>query len=146
MQNYSNKIFLLFFVLINTLVLIPDFAFADSQEIWKGAYTAKPFAGGALRNLYCDLVGEVEGSFGALVFITGGFVAFGMAVFGNAKRTYSIIIAGIVGATMSSGISLYFGKMCNLDSGGQTAKSFSVISSENSSIDKDVTDSDEALF
>ncbi len=97
---------LLFNLLFSSLV------FAQANEPWKGAYTSEKFAGGAIRDLYCDLVGEVEGSFGALQFIVGGMMAFGYAVFGDTKKTYAIIAAGIVGATMSTGISLYFGQMC----------------------------------
>lgn len=96
--------FLLFNLLFSSIV------FAQAKEPWEGAYTSPEFAGGAIRDLYCDLVGEVEGSFGALQFIVGGMMAFGYAVFGDTKKTYAIIAAGIVGATMSTGISLYFGK------------------------------------
>lgn len=98
--------------------------FAQAKEPWKGAYTSPEFAGGAIRNLYCDLVGEVEGSFGALQFIVGGMMAFGYAVFGDTKKTYAIVAAGVVGATMSTGVSLYFGQMCG-GATGQGQKTFS---------------------
>ena len=119
MLKYSRKIFLFLFCV---QMFLPVLAFAQAKEPWKGAYTTEAFAGGAVRGVYCDLVGEMENSFGALQFIVGGITAFGYAVFGNPKKAYSIIAAGIVAATMSTGVSLSFGEMCGGQSSANAAR------------------------
>lgn len=133
-----NLVFSLRVLILYTFILFsfsPAYAQngSQAQEPWEGAYSTQAFAGGVIRNIYCDLAQEVEGSFGAMVFIVGGIVAFSTAVFGNPKRMYSIVMAGIVGATITTGVSLSFGKMCTFGdagAGAKTAKSFESVVEE----------------
>lgn len=153
MQIYSNNkkltlikacFLLLFLSFFNTYAFAQDAS--SAKEPWQGAYTSSAFAGGVIRNLYCDLAQEVEVSFGGMLFIVGGFVAFSFAVFGNAKRSYSIIMAGIAAATITGGISLSFGRMCNFDSSGAGAKSLNK-NFESVQVDQGLElDSDNSLF
>jgi len=151
------RIFSKYHSILSMLLLLALFApvevLAQAKEPWEGAYTSPQFAGGAIRNVYCDLVGEVEGSFGALAFIVGGIMTFAYAVFGDTKKSYAIVMAGIIGATMSTGISLYFGKMCGDNGGGngtaRTAKNSTYYESNDSEqldIPKLDFDQDEGLF
>ena len=117
---FQYKIFLL---LALALFAFADPAFAQSsaREPFEGAYTSGEFAGGAVRDVYCALVNEVESSFGALVMIAAGLMAFAFATFGDGRRAYTTVAVGIVGATISTGISLYFGDLCR-NLGGQQSR------------------------
>lgn len=147
MQTYfkCKQFFKLCTVLLLINLLLPTSVLAQAKEPWQGAYTTSAFAGGAIRDIYCDLVGEVEGSFGALQFVVGGIMAFGFAVFGDVKKTYSIFAAGVVGATMSTGVSLYFGQMCDGGSGGGNNQRSLAVIAEPASLDLE-EDSTEELF
>jgi hypothetical protein len=140
--NYfkKNKIFLIKTISIGVF-FAPSFVLAQAVEPWAGAYTTQAFANGAIRNLYCDLVNEVESSFGALQFIAGAFGIFGYAAFGDYKKTYGLIISGIVAATMSTGISLYFGTMCGENTNARVKYEDTAISEEKAVNQKSFSDS-----
>jgi len=132
-------------------VLLPTVVFAqggEAKEPWQGAYTAEAFAGGVIRNSYCDMVGLVEGSFGGLLAAAAGIMAFGFAAFSNSKHVFTAIM--VVGAafTMSAGISLYFGDLgCSSGAGSDAASkvirsSTAESSSIGSSFDSDIDSAD----
>jgi len=120
-----KKMLFIFSCLVFSMTLItPSQAAEEGAEPWAGAYTSEAFAGGAIRSVYCDLVGLVEGSFGGLLFSVAGLVAIAMGVFGEGGQSKNIFIVAIGALTISTAVSLYFGDLgCgNGSAKGNTAK------------------------
>lgn len=90
-------------------LLLPETVLAQATEPWEGAYTNKAFAGGEIREVYCDLVGLMEGSLGALLASAAAVLALASAAFGDARHGTTLIVCAIGTATISVGVSLYFG-------------------------------------
>ena len=78
---------------------------------WNGNET-EPFAGGVIREAYCDVIGYVEGEFGGLLMVIAGILAFGAAAFGDFKHGVTMIVTAIGAYTVSALVSLYFGQLC----------------------------------
>ncbi len=106
----KNTIVNLIFCLLLSLSYL-SLAEAQGEEPWEGAYTSEPFAGGAIREVYCDLTELVEGNFGGLLFTVAGVVAFAMSVFGEGRQAKNIFVVAVGAATISALISLYFGDL-----------------------------------
>jgi hypothetical protein len=95
-------------------------AFAAATAPWESAYSAPAFAGGAIREVFCDIVGMVQGSFGALLLSTAALMAVAGAAFGDMTSAKSGLVVGVGAATIAAGVSLYFGDLgCGLDGGAQ---------------------------
>lgn len=90
---------------------------ADFTEPWPGAHTAPAFAGGELRDAYCDMQSLIEGSWGGLVAAAAAVMAVAAAAFGNLRHTTSLIVTAIGAFTISTGVSVYFGDMCSSNGG-----------------------------
>ncbi|MCB0323773.1 MAG: hypothetical protein KDD69_09380 [Bdellovibrionales bacterium] len=112
--------------LLALLVLIdclaPSAAYAAGAQNLQGtgAYDAPEFANGAIRNVFCDLLSLVEGTFGGLLLTAAGFLAVGHAAFGDTRHATTIIPVGIGTFAMGAVISIYFGTMCGGGGGGGT--------------------------
>jgi len=103
---------LLLFLILNIITLLsPAYAVETGTEPWQGAYTTEAFAGGAIRDVYCDLVGLTEGTFGGLLFTVAGLVAIAMGVFGEGGQSKNILVVAIGAVAISTAVSLYFGDM-----------------------------------
>ena len=102
-------------------LLLPETALAQqATEPWQGAYTSPAFAGGAIRSVFCDLVGLIEGNFGALLVASAAVLAVASAAFGDFKHGTTAIMVAVGAFTISAGVSLYFGDMgCNTQAGAQ---------------------------
>lgn len=92
-----------------------------AEAPWESAYNAEPFAGGVIRDVFCDLVGLIQGSFGALLLSTAALMAIGGAAFGDFTSAKTAIVVGVSSATIAAGVSLYFGDFgCGLQGGEAT--------------------------
>ena len=89
------------------------------EEPWEGAYTADPFAGGVIRQAYCDISGLVEGSLGALFATAAAVMAIASAAFGNLRQGAILLATAVGAATITTSVSLGFGDLCD-DSGNAT--------------------------
>ena len=66
------------------VLLSADLALAqEAAAPWDYAYNAEPFAGGVIREIFCDIVGLMDGPLGALVLTSAGVLAVGQAAFGR---------------------------------------------------------------
>ncbi|HMO17836.1 MAG TPA: hypothetical protein PKA63_06925 [Oligoflexia bacterium] len=128
---------------------------SSAKSPWEDSYSAEAFADGAIRDVYCDLVGLVEGTFGGLLFAAAGILAFGFAAFGDSKHGSSAAIVAGAAFTLGAGVSLYFGDLgCGGGGGNAGARQRSKfadigdpnygISATNDSWQE--TDSEEPLF
>jgi len=97
--------------LISDLIL-PDAVFAANDGWWNGTDPGE-FKDGIIRDVYCDLLGYMEGSFGGLLTTIAGVYAFGMAAIGNIKHFFAALTVALASFSMSAGISISFGEMCN---------------------------------
>lgn len=119
MQTQCIKLLLLF--LFTFLFVTPVFA-NNAHEPWQGAYTEGEFAGGEIRQAYCDMVGLVEGNFGGLLFSVAGVVALAFAAFGMSQHSKTAVAAGIGAFAISAAVSLYFGDLGCGNGGNGTAR------------------------
>jgi len=78
---------------------------------WNGNET-EAFAGGVIRDAYCDVIGYVEGEFGGLLMVIAGILALGAAAFGDFKHGVTMLVTAIGAYTVSALVSLYFGQLC----------------------------------
>lgn len=104
-----------------TLLLSSDIS-ASAQglaEPWPGAHSSEEFAGGEIRDVFCDLVGLLEGELGALVFMAAGVAAILGAAFGNLRQSTSAVAVGVGLFTISAGVGVFFGDFdCGARAGG----------------------------
>lgn len=85
-----------------------------------GAYSSPEFADGAIRDVVCDIMGLVGGTFGGMLLTAAGIVAMTYAAFGDAKYASSLIVVGVGAFAMSAMISIYFGDLgCTTGEGQQ---------------------------
>ncbi len=75
------------------------------------AYSAGEFAGGAIRDVACDIMTLVGGKFGGMLLTAAGIVALTYAAFGDAKYASSLIVVGVGAFAISAMISVYFGDL-----------------------------------
>ena len=107
---------------IELLRIYPAFAQGAQTLAETRAYDAPEFAGGAIRDVVCDLLDLLGGKFGGLLLTASGIVALGYAAFGDAKMSTSLIVVAVGCFAMSSMISLYFGDLgCPAGNGGGAA-------------------------
>ncbi len=90
-------------------------AYAVGAEPWTGAHSTGPFAGGEIRQAYCDIVSLVEGNLGALLATAAAVMAVASAAFGNIRQGAILGATAIGAATISAGVSLGFGDLCGAD-------------------------------
>ncbi len=114
-------LYIISFLMISLLLVGSSYADEVGKEPWKGAYTTEQFADGAIRKVYCDLVGYVGGSFGGLLFSVAGLVAIAMGVFGEGRQSKNVLVVGIGAFSISAAVSLYFGDL-GCGTGGQTGR------------------------
>lgn len=95
---------------------------------WESAYSAPSFGSGAgggagpIRQVYCDLVGLMQGSFGGLLLSAAALMAIAGAMMGDFSGGKAAIMVGVCSFTIAAGISLYFGDLgCGLDGGNGNA-------------------------
>jgi hypothetical protein len=128
--------------LIFLIICSSSYVFADGTEPWAGAYTSGEFAGGVIRDAYCDMVGLLQGTMGGLLFSVAGLVAIAMGVFGEGGQSKNILVVAIGALTSSVAVSLYFGDLgCGTNVQARVLKSAEV-SSEVSEVGH-VSDADE---
>jgi hypothetical protein len=100
------------FLCISILIFASSYVSAqDAHEPWEGAYTEGPFAGGEIREAYCDMVQLTETTFGGLLFAAAGTLALGFAAFGQMRQSYTAVAGGIGAFAISAAVSLYFGDL-----------------------------------
>ncbi len=120
-MNFKNSFSLLFCgVLFCLLVFIPEVHAQNAHEPWEGAYSEEAFAGGEIRQVYCDLVQLTEGTFGGLLFAAAGVMALGFAAFGMSHHSHTAVMTGIGAFAISAGVSLYFGDLGCGGGGGES--------------------------
>jgi hypothetical protein len=78
---------------------------------WNGTET-EPFAGGVIREAYCDIIDLLENNLGGLFMAAAGILAFGAAAFGDLKHGVTALVTGIGAFALSAMVSLYFGQLC----------------------------------
>lgn len=121
---YLNKY--KFFILV-LILCSASHVLADGVEPWEGAYTSGEFAGGVIRDVYCDMVGLLQGTMGGLLFAVSGLVAITMGVFGEGGQTKNILVVAIGALTSSVAVSLYFGDLgCGTNGQSRVLKSAEV--------------------
>ncbi len=125
--------YLSLFLILTTFLGNPAQA-QNAAEPWDGAYTSEPFADGAIRDVYCDLINLVEGNFGALLFVVAGILGITLIAFGDMKNAATMLIVAISAVTIGTGISLYFGDLGCSASSSNTSRS-------NSSLEKNISNS-----
>ena len=124
-QDISRLNFLLPLAAVTANLLLAQSAFAtQAAEPWPGAYTSEAFADGAIREVFCDILGLVEGQFGALLASAAGVTAIAYAAFGQRGHASSAIITAVGAASIAAGISLYFGDF-GCSGGEQVARTVS---------------------
>lgn len=115
--------------LILLIICSSSYVFADGVEPWEGAYTSGEFAGGVIRDVYCDMIGLLEGTMGGLLFSVAGLVAIAMGVFGEGGQSKNILVVAIGALTTSVAVSLHFGDLgCSTNSQTRVLKSAEVSS------------------
>jgi hypothetical protein len=87
-----------------------EYAFA--ADGWWNGNDPGEFAGGVIRDVHCDLVELVEGSFGGMLTAVAGAMGLVYAALGNPKYSIAAVIVACGSFGMSAGISLYFGDVC----------------------------------
>ena len=134
-----SKFLILFNLLLALITLIESPAYAQNTlEPWNGAYTSKPFANSAIRNVYCDLVNLVEGSFGALLFVVAGILGITLIAFGDMKNAATMLVVAISAVTIGAGISLYFGDLgCGANNSSRSSTKIDALIDENSAENSD---------
>lgn len=99
----------------------------DGNPGWWNGTDTEPFAGGVIRDAYCDIISLMEENLGGLFMAAAGILAFGAAAFGDLKHGLTAIATGISAFALSAMVSLYFGQLCGGGGGGgqngRTAKS-----------------------
>lgn len=93
--------------------LLPEAAWA--QEGLDVAYNAPQFAGGEIRQVFCDLLSLVEGEFGGLLLTAAGFLALSHAAFGDTKHATAVIPVAIGCFAAAGVVSIFFGTLCEAD-------------------------------
>lgn len=83
---------------------------------WQGVDTPA-FAGGVIRDAYCDVISYMEGTLGAMLMAAAGVMAMGVAAFGDFKHVATAVAVGIATVCMSTVVGLFFGQLCG--GGGQ---------------------------
>ena len=78
---------------------------------WRGVDTPA-FAGGVIRDAYCDIIKYMEGTLGAMLMVIAGIAAFATAALGNMKHGITAVAVGISAFTISAVVSLFFGQLC----------------------------------
>jgi hypothetical protein len=105
-------------ILCNMLLADSAFAIPGAQEPWKEAYTSPPFAGGVIRDAFCDILGLLQGNLGALLATAAAVVAITSAAMGNLRGTSTLVLTGVAAVTLSAGISVGFGDFNCANDGG----------------------------
>ncbi len=109
-----------------------DFAMGDcahAADGWWNENDPGEFAGGIIRDVHCDMLELVEGSFGGMLTAVAGAMGLVYAALGNPK--YSVAAIGVACGCfgMSAGISIYFGDVCG-GGGGAGARQAQAIQAE----------------
>ena len=106
-----------------SLLFITDIFIADALAQnaagnpgwWKGVET-EPFAGGVIRDAYCDIISYMEGSLGGMLMAAAGIMAMAVAALGDFKHAATAVAVGIATVCISTVVGLFFGQLCG---GGQ---------------------------
>ena len=101
-------------------ILAPQQVLAENAGWWNGNDPGA-FKDGLIRNVYCDLLGLIEGNFGGLLTASAGVYAFAMAGIGNVKHSLAALTVALASFSMSAGISVNFGEMCQGGNNGVPA-------------------------
>lgn len=123
MISKSHKLFIPGFFLL--IVIFPEVVFAfEGEDVRDLSFLreGEHFAGGVIRDFYCDAVGLMEGTLGALLLAVAGTVAVGQAVFGDFSGAKSALITGVGAVSLAVATSLAFGAFdCGGDDFGDEA-------------------------
>lgn len=92
-------------------LLLPGEALAQNDGYWNGTET-DAFAGGAIREVYCDILDLMEGNLGGLLMSAAGILAFGAAAFGDLKHGITAVVTGVSAFSLAALMTLYFGQLC----------------------------------
>lgn len=127
------------FFIFSIILFAASNVLADGEEPWEGAYTSGPFAGGVIRDVYCDMVGLLEGTMGGLLFAVAGLVAIAMGVFGEGGQSKNILVVAIGALTTSVLVSLYFGDLCGGGAATRVAAKNAIVSDQGEVLQEDAS-------
>ena len=119
---FKKILFPLFLILLfqsNAFAQDPDGGGGGAQAQgpagwWQGVDTEE-FAGGEIREAYCDIIDLMEGNFGGMLMAIAGILAFATAAFGDLKHGITALIVGVSSFAIAAMTSLYFGELCGAD-------------------------------
>ena len=127
MKKFVGK-HVIFFSYLSILCLPSIVLAADGGLASFGAFSSNGFAGGIFIDVICDIYDLMGGDLGALLTTASLFVAICAAAIGGMGMVRSSIVVAVASFSLSTGVSIYFGKFsCEGNNGGNGADKSAII-------------------